>query len=395
MTAAGRTPRTAAAQAPNTTAWAPTRSAWEAGTGGPAAGPRGGREAGGLGSRATAAQSAPCSPRRAAQGLAGAQQLPPGLVDTGIRHLLAGLPPGKREALLAKCSRWAAHQAAPVPGVGAGVAFNGERLVLDMFEVLHGTFQVVCHRAQAGCMACSQSGSCQPVQQLPCRSVPLQAAERGRSSPRGDTNPASPRAAQGTADSAAPEAGGPRPLLARHTDGASESSSTVAGVHSWGPQAWREDQGPRMSRPRRNRRRAEADLLGRRQDAGLAGHRPGPGSHGHGQQGPRGTPDGHCSKAVSAGAHQRSSRRLSVLWELPEASLCLAGGGPSRSRRAADLQALGSAVPLSGLDLAGPRDMHRIDLSDPLQGTGEVAACKAQLSHSCSLTESDLKPFLP
>lgn len=52
-----------------------------------------------------------------------------------------------------------------------------------------------------------------------------------------------------------------------------------------------------------------------------------------------------------------------------------------RSSLVADLQALSSAVPLSGLDLAGPRDVHRIDLSDPLQGTGEVAACKARLSH--------------
>ena len=228
---------------------------------------------------------------------------------------------------------------------------------------------------------------------MPCRSVPLQAAERARSSPGGDTDPAG--AAQAAANSAAAEAGGPRPLLARHTDGASESSSTAAGVHSWGPQAWRGDPGPRTSRPRRNRRRAEADVLGRGQGASLTGHRQGLAAHGHGQQGARGRPDGHSSEAASAGAQPRGRRRLSVLWELPEAGLCLAGGGPGRSSRVADLQALGSAVPLSGLDLAGPRDMHRIDLSDPLQCTGEGAACKARLSYSARKQSPILKPFLP
>ena len=254
-------------------------------------------------------------------------------------------------------------------------------LVLDMTQVLYSTFEVICHKAQAGCMAYRQTGTCRPVQRLPCRSVPRQADEGARSSPGGDTGHASPRAAQAAASSPAAGAGGPRPLLARHADGASESSSTAAGVHSWGPQAWRGDHGVRPPRPRRNRRRAEADVLGRRQDAGLAGHRQGPSVHGQGQQGARGKPDGHSSEAASAGAHRHNSRRLSVLWELPEAALCLAGGGLDRSRRAADLQALSSAVPLSRLDLAGPRDMHRIDLSDPLQGTGEGPACRAQLSH--------------
>ena len=237
-------------------------------------------------------------------------------------------------------------------------------LALDMTKVLHSTFEVICHKAQAGCMACRQTGTCRPVQRLPCRSVPRQAAEDARSSPGGDTGHASPRAAQAAASSAA-GAGGPRPLLARYADGASESSSTAAGVHSWGPQAWRGDHGVCPSRPRRNRRRAEADMLGRRQV----------------QQGAQGRPDGPSSEAASAGAHRHDSRRLSVLWELPEAAFCLAGVGLDRSRRVADLQALGSAVPLSRLDLAGPRDMHRIDLSDPLQGTGEGAACRAQLSH--------------
>ena len=95
-------PRTATAQATDTTAPAP--GTWEARTGAPAAALRDDREAGRLGSRGKAAQSAPCSPRRAAQAVTGAQ-LPPGLVDVGIRHLLAGLPHRKREALLAKCSR--------------------------------------------------------------------------------------------------------------------------------------------------------------------------------------------------------------------------------------------------------------------------------------------------
>ena len=103
MATAVGSPRTATAQAPDTTAPAP--GAWEARTGAPAAALREDREAGRLGSRGKAAQSAPCSPRRAAQALTGAQLLPPGLVDVGIRHLLAGLPHRKREALLAKCSR--------------------------------------------------------------------------------------------------------------------------------------------------------------------------------------------------------------------------------------------------------------------------------------------------
>ncbi len=102
MAAAVRSPCTAMAQAPNTTA--PTVGAWEARTVAPAAAPRADREAGRRGSRGTAAQSAPCSPRSAARAVAGAH-LPPGLVDVGIRHLLAALPHRKREALLAKCSR--------------------------------------------------------------------------------------------------------------------------------------------------------------------------------------------------------------------------------------------------------------------------------------------------